>query len=107
MGGTTLAWFAFLGMTTYNWERDPANRGTLPPPRLYFGTAVLFTALGLLARPAPQLAATMGWALVLGEVVAAPANKPAAVAAKLTRTSGGTAQPDSGAGGPPARRHAA
>lgn len=63
MKGTTLAWLAFVGAATYRWETS--NKGSLPPPRIYLGAAAVYSMLALLAGPAPQLAATFGWALVV------------------------------------------
>ena len=63
MKGTTLAWLAFVGAATYRWESG--SQGTLPPPRIYMGAAAAYSLLGLLAGPAPQLAAVFGWGLVV------------------------------------------
>lgn len=63
MKALTGAWLAFIGAATYRWEQS--NQGSLPPPSIYLGAGVIYSLLGLLAEPAPELSATFGWALVV------------------------------------------
>lgn len=89
MKGTSLAWLAFVGAATYKWET--ANKGTLPPPRIYLGAAAIYSLLGLLAGPAPALASTFGWALVVAALTTGallPSPTPAAAPAPAPKAKG-------------------
>lgn len=68
MGSIGAPWLVFVAAATYRQVRGP---GGLPRPAVYVGSAVVFTMLGLMAtsdklRP---LAATLGWGLVVSELI--------------------------------------
>ncbi len=69
MGTIGTPWLAFIAAATYRWERS--NRGTLPRPAIYAGSAVVFSLLALLGESASgkQLAQILGWSLVVSQVI--------------------------------------
>lgn len=67
MGGVSLAWVTYLAVAT--WRYEQGRPGTLPPPKIYVGSAVVFSILGAAAGPAPGPATAFSWALVVAALV--------------------------------------
>lgn len=69
MDGVAAPWLAFMAIGTY--QHFKAKGPSLPPPALYAGTSVVFALLGLLdqAPKARTLVTTLGWALVIAQVL--------------------------------------
>lgn len=63
MKGVTLAWLTMVGVVT--WRFEGQQKGTLPPPRLYTGTAAVYSLLGLVSAAAPGPATLFGWGLIV------------------------------------------
>ena len=68
MRGVISAWLAFTVAATYRWEHNQPGLGA-PPASIYVAGSAIFSALGLLAGPAPQFAGLAAWALVAGSLV--------------------------------------
>jgi hypothetical protein len=87
--GVSLAWLAFISIQTVQYERQ--SPGVLPPPKLYVGSAAVFTLLGAAAQVAPKPATYMAVALLVAAGVrnqfATAGTPPASTAPKPTTSS--------------------
>jgi hypothetical protein len=61
--GLTAAWLTYIGVATYQWEKN--HRGVLPPPGIYLGSSIVFAGLGIVGTAAPGFASTFAWALIV------------------------------------------
>jgi hypothetical protein len=69
MTGLVTAWLTEVVLISYRATKQGTNQGTasvpFPLPSRYAGTFVIYGALGLLPQSAGNLAAAIGWGIVL------------------------------------------